>query len=123
MAVANLLSIGSIATHIVESISVSAGISGNMVEIVDQARQHVANYVGETIGSNAIGAVYQPAIINFAKADAVDLVNAEPGGKVRLGDLSIDDGSKVMSAKQYRMLGDSNLKSLGRKITVVKSLS
>ena len=123
MVVAELNSIGSIATHINESIPVSAGISGNMIETVDQVRQHVANYTGETIGSNAIAAKFQPAIINLAKADVVNLINAEPGGKIRLAELSVDDGGDILSAKQYTLLGDSNLKALGRKIQVAKSVS
>ena len=123
IAPANLSSIGSIATHIVESIPVSAGISGNMIEIVDQARQHIANYVGATIGSNAINAPYQPAIINFATSEVVALVNAEPGGKVRLAELTIDDGEDILSSKQYQLLGDSNLKALGRKVRFARSIS
>lgn len=123
MAVAELSSIGSIAKHIVECIPVSVGISGNMIEIVDQARQYVANYTGNDIGSNAISATYQPAIINFAKLETVGLVNAQPGGKVKLAELSIDEGNDVLSAKQYQLLGESNLKALGRKIQIAKSLS
>ena len=117
---ADLSSIGSIATHIVETISVSAGISGNMVDIVDQVRQHVANYTGETIGSNAIAKKFQPAIINFAKADTLNLVNSESGGNIRLAELSIEGGGDILNAKQYSMLGDSNLKALGRKIQFTK---
>ena len=123
MTPAELISIGSIATHIVESIPISEGISGNMIEIVDQVRQHVANYTGETIGSNAIAAKFQPAILNFSKSDVVNLVNAEPGGKIRLAELSIDDGGDILSAKQYTLLGDSNLKALGKKIQFAKSVS
>jgi len=121
--VAELSSIGSIATHIIEVMPVSTGISGNMAEIVDQARQHVANYTGVTIGSNSIGAAYQPAIINFAKSETVGLINAEPGEKIRLAELTIDDGNDILSAKQYELLGTSNLKALGRKIQVAKSVS
>jgi len=124
MVTAELSTIGSIATHIVESISVSDGISGNMIEIVDQARQHVANYTGDVIGSNAISAKYQPAIINFSKADTIDLKQSESGGdKIRLAELSISESGGEMSAKQYRLLGDSNLKAIGRKIQFSKSLS
>ncbi len=123
MAAADLSSIGSIAVHIVEMMPVSEGISGNMIEIVDQSRQHVANYTGATIGSNAIDAKYQPAIINFAKSDVVGLINAEPGGKVRLAELHIDDAEDILSSKQYQLLGDSNLKAIGRKARFARSLS
>ena len=47
--------IGSIAIFILESFNnVPAGVSGNMIEIVDMARQHVENYCGNVIGSNSI---------------------------------------------------------------------
>jgi len=68
-----LSTIGSIATHISESFdNLPDGVSGNLIEIVDMARQHVSNYVGQTIGSNSISSNFQPAILDFAKADAID---------------------------------------------------
>ena len=124
MAVAALTSIGSIATHIVESINVPDGISGNTIEIVDQSRQHVANYTGDTIGSNSIGAKYQGVILDYAKADVIDLIGAQTGGeKIKLAELSIDDSGNTMNAKQYRLMGDAKLKALGRKIQVARSIS
>ncbi len=124
MATAELLTIGSIATFIVETIQVPTGISGNMVEIVDQSRQFVANYTGDSIGSNAIGAKYQPAIIDFAKADTIDLIGAQAGGeKIKLGDLSIAETGEEMSAKQYKLMGDMKLKAIGRKIQFARSIS
>lgn len=121
----SLNSIGSIATHIVESFNnISIGVSGNMVEIVDLARQHIANYTGQTIGSNSISDIYQPAILNFAKADVIDLINAQAGGEdVRLGELSISETGEAMSAEQYRKLGEFYLRSLGRNVQFAKSLS
>jgi len=116
--------IGSIATFITESIQVPAGVSGNMIEIVDMARQHVANYTGENIGSQSIGAEYQPAIIDFSKADTIDLIQAQSGGeKIKLDVLSIEETGEAMSATQYRLLGEMKLKSLGRKVYIKRSLS
>jgi hypothetical protein len=122
----SLETIGSIATFIVENLgaSVPAGVSGNMVEIVDMARQHVENYVGTTIGSNSIAAKYQPAIIDFAKADTIDLINATGDiDEINLAELKSVESDKMMSAEQYRMLGEMKLKSLGRAVQVVRSLS
>lgn len=119
-----LSSTGSIATFIVENLQVPTGVSGNMVEIVDMARQHVANYTGDVIGSQSIGAKYQPAIVDFSKADTIDLIQAQAGGeKVRLGPLSVEESGEEMSAKQYRLLGEMKLKALGRKTQIVRSLS
>jgi len=107
--------IGSIATHIIENLNnVPAGVSGNMIEIVDMARQYVANYTGQVIGSNAIADKYQGAILDFAKADTIDFINAQAGGEeLKLGELSISETGEALSAQQYRMLGEMKLKSLG----------
>jgi len=124
MAVAELTSIGSIATFIVETMQVPVGVSGNLVIIADMARQHVANYTGDVIGSQSIGAKYQPAILDYAKADTIDLIQAQSGGeKIKLADLSISETGEEMSAKQYRLFGDMKLNSLGANIQAIKSLS
>ena len=119
----SLSTLGSISQHITESLSVPIGISGNMIEIVDMARQHVANYTGEDIGSNSINAKFQPAILNLAKADTIDFINAqENSGDLRLDDLSIGEGFSKDSAQAYRQMADSYLKSLGRTFNFKKTL-
>jgi hypothetical protein len=117
--------IGSIAAFIIESFNnIPLGVSGNMIEIVDMARQHVENYCGNTIGSNSIAAKYQPAIVSFAKADVIDFVNAQAGGEqISLAELSIDDKGEQMSAEQWRMLGELQLKALGTRIHFARSIS
>ena len=117
-------SIGSIAQHIVENLSVPVGVSGNMVEIVDMSRQHVANFVGQTIGSNSIPAIYQPAILDFANAQTLDLVNADSGGAdLKLAELSITSTGQDLSSKQLRMMGEMKLNAIGRKARFSRSLS
>ena len=120
-----LNTIGSIATHIVENITgVPAGVSGNMVEIVDASRIHVQNFTGQTIGSNSIAEKFQPAILDFSKADVVDLTNAQVGGeKLKLADLSIEESGEAMSAEQYRKLAEMKLRSIGRRIEIQRSIS
>ena len=117
--------IGLIATHIVENIAgIPAGISGNMVEIVDLARIHVANWTGQTIGSNSIAAKFQPAITDFAKADEVDLSNAGAGGdQLRIADLTIGKGWETMTAQQYRLMAEMKLNTIGRSVSFVRSIS
>jgi len=115
--------LGSIAIHITESLEVPTGISGNMVEIVDMARQHVANYTGETIGSNSINTKFQPAIVNIAKADTIDFINAqEESGNLKIDDLSVGGGMSKDSAQAYRQMADNYLKSLGRTFNYKKTL-
>ena len=117
--------IGSIAIHIVENIdTLPAGVSGNMVEIVDLARIHVANWTGQTIGSNSIDAKFQAAIVDFAKADAIDLSNAGAGGdQLRLADLAIGQGQEAMTSAQYRIMAEMKLKTIGRSVSFVRSIS
>lgn len=119
-----LTSIGSIATFINEVMQVPLGVSGNLVIIADMARQHVANYTGETIGSQSIAAKFQGVILDFSKADTIDLIQAQAGGeKIKLAELSVAETGEEMSAKQYRLLGEMKLKALGRKVYFKRSLS
>lgn len=95
-----------------------------MLIITDTARQHVSNYTGITIGSTDIGDRYQPAIIDFAKADLIDLLNAQAGGeRISLAELSIAETGEDLSAEQYRILGEMKLKVLGRAYQFGQSLS
>lgn len=121
----NLNSIGSISQFLIEVFpDLPAGVSGNLVIISDCARQHVENYTGVNIGSNSISQEYQPVIIDFAKADVVDLFNAQAGGEdLRLAELSLKETGEAISAEQYRKLGDMKLRSIGRSVRLVKSLS
>ncbi len=114
-----------IATHIVENIAgLPAGVSGNMVEIVDLARLHVANFVNATIDANSIDGKYQPAITDFAKADAVELSNAGAGGdNLKLADLTVGKGGETMTAEQYRLMAEMKLKTIGRGVSFVRSIS
>jgi len=112
----SLKTIGSIATHLINVFpDLPSTISGQLVIISDSARQHVENYTGTEIGSNNISDKFQPAILDFAKADVVDLYNAQAGGEsIKLADLSISDTGEAISAEQYRILAEMKLKVLPR---------
>lgn len=116
---------GSLATYLNENfISLPVGLSGNMVEIVDFARQHVANWTGQIIDANSIDDKYSTAIVDFAKADLVDFNNANGhGGLLRLGDMEIRDEGALLSAEQYRLFGEMKLKAIGRRVNWARSLS
>lgn len=121
-----LSTIGSIANFIQTSFNnVPAGVSGaNLVAIVDSNRQHVANYVGQTIGSNSIQPEFEPPIVSLSKADTIDFVQAQAGGeKITLDELSVEESGEEMSSKAWRMLADSQLQSLGRRARFARSLS
>ena len=113
------------ATHIVENIGgLPPGISGNMVEIVDLSRLHVENWTGQDIGSNSIGEKFQPSIVDFSKADAIDLSNAGAGGdQLKLSDLSIGQGQEALTGQQYRLMAEMKLKTIGRSVQFVRSVS
>ena len=118
--------IGSIANFIQVSFNnVPDGLSGaNLVALVDVARQNVANYVGQTIGSNSIQEEFEPPIVNFAKADAIDFVQAQAGGeKASLAELSFEDSGEGMSSASWRELANGQLKNIGRKASFARSLS
>ena|SRR3990167_2791556 len=121
----SLSTIGSIATYIYNNVAgIPTGVSGNLAIIVDVARQHVANYTGASIGSNSIADQYQPPIVDFAMADTVDLMLSQAGGEdLRLADLSISETGELMSAEQYRLMGEMKLKAIGRKVRYARSLS
>ena len=119
-----LSTIGSIATFLASSYTLPTGISGNLVIIVDTARQYVAQYTGATIGSNSIDENYQMAIVTFAKADLADFLNIDgQGANTTLSELSVGTTDLGMTSTAYRLLGESMLKSLGRNYQIVRSLS
>ena len=121
---ADLSSIGSIAEFINSVIQVPAGVSGNMIIIADMARQHVANYTGEIIGSQSIGAKYQGVIVDFAKADTIDLIQAQAGGeKLSLGELSVEETGESMSSDFWRKLANDQLNEIGHSTQFIRSLS
>ena len=113
-----------IAYTITTSMQVNSAISGAMIDIVESNRQFVANYTNETIAASGIPTAYQGAIFDFARADAVDLINAQPGGEdISLGELRISEGGDALSAQQYRQLGEMKLKAIGRSVKFSRSLS
>jgi len=116
--------IGSIANHIVKSFdNLPTGVSGNMVEIVDMARIHVQNYTGQTIGSNSISPQFAPAILEFAKADAMEASVAEGNSAdIRISDLSISESS-IGAIQRLRKNAEEKLKALGMKRRFARSLS
>jgi hypothetical protein len=105
-----LSTLSGIASHIATSFILPVGVSGNLIEIIDLERQNVENYVGLSIGSNSIESKYQPAIVNFSKAQALDeafmwastlsssgtamiVSGSLTGYEVKLAELSVQDDS------------------------------
>jgi len=114
-----------IANHITQNFNnIPASVAGNMQEIVDLNRQHVANYTGETISSSSISAEFQPPIVNLSKADVIDFVQAQAGGeKLSLGELSVAETGEAQSSNFWRQLAEIQLKAIGMGIDHVRVLS
>ena len=121
----SLSTIGSIASYITTSIpGLPAGVSGTCVQMVDLARQHVAQFTGQAIGSNSIPENYQSAIVDFAMANVMSMVLSTPGGTdLALGELKVSDGGVILTPEQYRTMGEMKLKLLGRHISFARVLS
>jgi len=118
--------IGSIANFIQTSFNnVPTGLSGaNLVAVVDMNRQHVANFTGESIGSNNISIEFQPPIVNLSKADTIDFVQAQAGGeKLSLGELSVEETGEVQSSSFWRQLAESQLREIGRQTQFTRVLA
>ncbi len=119
-----LNTVSGIATHIVTIFdNVSAGVSGTMTETVEMSKQHVSNFTGAVIDSSSIDPKYQPAIVCFAKADTIDLEGVNGGDAVKLDDFSISSTGDVMTAQQYKLMGEKKLNALGRQVNFSRSLS
>lgn len=111
----SLSTIGSIATYLVNNIGgISATISGTMVQTVDAARQHAANYLQVTIGSNTILDAYQPAIVDFAKADIIRLSEVSSNHVISLAELTVTDSNRIAAADMYDKMGEKKLKYIPR---------
>jgi hypothetical protein len=146
--------IGSIAGHIARSFVLPAGISGNLVEIVDIARIEAQNFTGYSIGADSIDEKFQGAITNLAKAQAIEesfawastlgvsggalVAGGISGGQdVKLADLEVSESGRSQEAealdalsqlsketpKQIRELAINSLKTIGRNVQFVRSLS
>jgi len=122
----SLDTIGSIANFLQTSFNnIPTGLSGtNLVAVVDMNRQHVANYTGESIGSNSIDIEFQPPIVNLSKADTIDFVQAQAGGeKLSLGELTVEETGEGQSSDFWRKLADSQLNEIGHKTQFTRVLS
>jgi hypothetical protein len=116
---------GSLALYLANTfINLPAGVSGNLYSFVEYARMHIQNWTGYSIDPNGIPDNYVPPILDFAKADVIDMNNADgAGGRNSIGELSIDEAGGLLSAQQYRLLGDMKLKAIGRAVRFARALS
>lgn len=112
------LNLGSIAVKVLEAYQFDDAISGNMISIVNRARQSVENWTKTTIGSTNIDEIYEPVIV---AQTALMCYNGEQtkgtDKNIRLGEFSITQGTNNSIVSQLRNDVKEELKSLGRGAT------
>jgi len=120
-----LNSVSQIASHIKALYpNLTEALKEQVISIVETHKTNIENYVGTNIDSHSIDNKYVPPIVAFTKADVISLINAQTGGgNVKLGDLSINESGKEMSASQWAKMGEIKLKALGRGVQHKRSLS
>ena len=125
MAVWNVGSVGSVVLNLIDDIPTS--ISGLLPVLVEQEIAYAESYTGQTIGTTAIAAQYQPAITSLtasAVLKALEIQGADVSN-ISLGEFSIGKGkgspAESMS-EAYRLDGEKKLNELGRSINFYKAL-
>ena len=104
--------IGQIADNIARSFVLPEGVSGALLQSVDMARIEVQNFIDTSIDGDSIPEKYQSAIVNFAKAQAIEdsftwsSTVATSGGSVIVG--------SGTSSTSKRTLGDMEVTSDGK---------
>ena len=120
--------LGSVAETVLDLVpDVPTSISGiRLLELADRQREHVQDYTGISIGSNAIGIRFQDAITNFtiAKTTGLMMLQGSDASEVKLGEFTVKKGANsnldVMS-KNAEMMAQRDLKSIGRKAQSFKA--
>lgn len=117
MALANL---GSIATRVLNRFDdISVGISGELIDIVDEQRLFVEEWTGLNVGSVNIAEKFQPVLICLTAATALDYQQVEGGDSrsLTLGDFKVEkgkEGNLSTASDALRQQGMNKLKALGK---------
>lgn len=125
----SVMNLGSVATRVYARLeNVPTNISGALIDIADEQRLYVQEYTGATIGSNSIEEKYQPVIIDFTTAKAMDFMQltGTDASSLTLGDFSIGKGSASSlsaAADALRVSAERRLKSLGKTMRYTRVLS
>ena len=119
-------SLGSVQVEVQNMIpNVPSSLSGtNMHPLIDRKRQFVADYVNETIGSNAIGIKYQDSIILLSCSQVVKgmMMTSSNSGDVELGDFKKSRGDSFNTiARNFEEEGMNQLKLLGKNVTTYQT--
>jgi len=115
MASLSNLEIGSVVLNLVENIPV--GISGTLPLLANLSVYTAENRTGDNISVDAVGEVYQPAVINLTISQVLSQMEAQGIGTkaVKIGELSISKGMQEGTSVSFKSLAFSQLNDLGHK--------
>ena len=109
--------IGSIVYSMIDGIS--TGVSGILLNIVNNQIYFAEQLTGDTIGTVAVAEKYQPGIIELSAANVMELTEAQGMGtkSVSIGELSITKGMQEGTSKSLRDSGMNKLKAVGERMS------
>ena len=112
MATVTNVEIGSVVSGMVPNIPV--GISGILLNIVNNQIYFSEQFLDQTIGTSAIAEMYQPAITTLSAANVLELMESQGVGTkaVSIGELSISKGIVDGTSKSLREVGMVELNAL-----------
>jgi hypothetical protein len=115
-----------LAAQLTTSIDNMTFLSGTpIITILDNQRIYIEQYTGQSVGSPVIAEKYQPAMLDLARAEIMQLLDLQGGdfSDVRIGDFSIKKGSNSNTSDAsayFKQMGEQKLKNLGRKINFAR---
>jgi len=120
-------STGSVADKVYDRIdNISSSVSGNLLQLSEEARIDLANYLNITIANDNIVEAYQPVLVACTMSSALSEQELEgvDASSVKLGDLTIKKGSNSNISNTIRfwnnkcaILKKDLAKKIGRSIT------
>ena len=118
---------GSIATRVQNLIDgIPTGVSGEIINLVEQEILFAEEYTGKSIGTTNIGTQFQPAILDLSLAAVAKVMNIQGAdvNSISLGDLSVSKGGEsnlAVVAKDFKESGMQKLREIGRNARFFKA--
>ena len=110
------MNLGSIATEVQNRIeNVPVSLSGaTMMNIADQSRVFMETFINASIGSTAIVALYQPALIDLTASQVLRYMELQgvDVSSIKLGDLSISKGAASAASTVSTALRQEGMRKL-----------
>lgn len=120
--------LGSVAVNVLARFpDCTAGVSGQLLQIVDEQRLYMEERTGLSIGSVGIADRFQPALTSLSIANAMELtkIDGANASHLSLGDFEIrhsSDDNLNTAAQDMRKIAEEQLKRLGFTIRFRRSI-